>query len=331
MSILPLLNPHTKSSSLATCVHLCLLDLHLFQKLWLEARFVGKTATKMSTAEMDSILGFLENKKILVTGATGFLAKIFIEKILRTQPNVGKLYCLMRAADDKGANQRFQSEILGKDLFRVVKEKYGKTLNTLISEKIVPVAGDISCEDMGVTNPGLLEDMAKEVDVIVNLAATTNFDERYDVSLGINTVGARNVMKFAKKCEKLVVYVHVSTAYVWGEREGVCPEHPFKMGEALNGTLGLDIDAEIRLAERTVKELHADPNLSDKAITIALKDMGIQRARKYGWPNAYVFTKAMAEMIVGEMKGDMPAVIVRPTIVTSTFKEPFAGWAEGIR
>uniref|UniRef100_A0A7N0UZS7 Fatty acyl-CoA reductase n=1 Tax=Kalanchoe fedtschenkoi TaxID=63787 RepID=A0A7N0UZS7_KALFE len=59
--------------------------------------------------------------------------------------------------------------------------------------------------------------------------------------------------------------------------------------------------------------------------------MGIQRARKYGWPNAYVFTKAMAEMIVGEMKGDMPVVIVRPTIVTSTFKEPFAGWAEGIR
>ncbi|CAM8879272.1 unnamed protein product [Rhodiola kirilowii] len=283
-------------------------------------------------AEMDSILGFLENKKVLVTGATGFLAKIFIEKILRTQPNVGKLYCLMRAADDKGANQRLQSEILGKDLFRVVKDKYGKTWDALISEKIVPVAGDISCDDMGVSNPGLLEDMAKEVDVIVNLAATTNFDERYDVALGINTVGARNVMKFAKKCDKLAVYVQVSTAYVWGESEGVCPEHPFKMGETLNGApAGLDIDAEIKLAERTVKELQANSSLSDKAITRALKDLGIQRARTYGWPNPYVFTKAMAEMIVDDMKGDLPVVILRPTIITSTYKEPFAGWAEGVR
>ncbi|KAL9673937.1 hypothetical protein QQ045_030201 [Rhodiola kirilowii] len=282
-------------------------------------------------AEMDSIVGFLENKKVLVTGATGFLAKIFIEKILRTQPNVGKLYCLMRAADDKGASQRLQSEILGKDLFRVVKEKYGKEFNTIISEKVIPVAGDISCDDMGVHNPGLLEDMAKEVDIIVNLAATTNFDERYDVALGINTVGARNVMKFAKKCDKLIVFVQVSTAYVWGDSVGVCPEHPFKMGETLNGAPGLDIDAEVRLAERKVKELHADQSLSDKAITRTLKDLGIQRARKYGWPNPYVFTKAMAEMIVGEMRGDLPVVVLRPTIITSTYEEPFAGWAEGVR
>lgn len=64
---------------------------------------------------------------------------------------------------------------------------------------------------------------------------------------------------------------------MWGESVGVCPEHPFKMGETLNGTPGLDIDAEVRLAERKVKELHADPDLSDKAITRALKDLGIQR------------------------------------------------------
>lgn len=37
------------------------------------------------------------------------------------------------------------------------------------------------------------------------------------------------------------------------------------------------IDAEVRLAERKVKELHADQDLSDKAITRSLKDLGIQR------------------------------------------------------
>lgn len=58
----------------------------------------------------------------------------------------------------------------------------------------------------------------------------------------------------------------------------------------------------------------------------------IGRARKYGWPNAYAFTKAMGEMLLGHMKGDnIPLVIIRPTIVTSTYKEPFPGWLEGVR
>lgn len=57
----------------------------------------------------------------------------------------------------------------------------------------------------------------------------------------------------------------------------------------------------------------------------------IYRAKIYGWPNTYVFTKAMGEMVVGESKGDMAVVILRPTIVTSTYKEPFPGWTEGVR
>lgn len=55
------------------------------------------------------------------------------------------------------------------------------------------------------------------------------------------------------------------------------------------------------------------------------------RATMYGWPNTYVFTKAMGEMIVGTTKGNMNVVIVRPTIITSTYREPFPGWIEGLR
>lgn len=36
-------------------------------------------------------------------------------------------------------------------------------------------------------------------------------------------------------------------------------------------------------------------------------------------------------MLLGDLKEDVPLVIVRPTIVTSTFQEPFPGWVEGIR
>ena len=68
---------------------------------------------------------------------------------------------------------------MAKDLFRVLREKLGASLNSLISEKITPVAGDITCENLGVKDSNLVEEMWKEVDVVVNLAATTNFDERY--------------------------------------------------------------------------------------------------------------------------------------------------------
>lgn len=282
---------------------------------------------------LGSILGFLENKSILVTGATGFLAKIFVEKILRVQPNVKKLYLLLRACDTKSAMQRFETEVISKDLFKILKEKRGKSFDSLLSEKVTVVPGDITYENLGVKDLGLLEEMWKEVDVVVNLAATTKFDERYDVSLGINTMGAKHVLNFSKQCGKLKVLVHVSTAYVAGEKEGLILETPYKMGETLNGTTCvLDIESEKKLIEDTLKHMKAE-NYSEEDIKSAIKDLGIQRARKFGWPNTYVFTKAMGEMLLGDLNhvSNIPLVIVRPTIVTSTFREPFPGWAEGVR
>ncbi|XP_057479965.1 fatty acyl-CoA reductase 3-like isoform X1 [Actinidia eriantha] len=280
--------------------------------------------------ELGSVTQFLKNKTILVTGATGFLAKIFVEKILRVQPNVKKLYLLLRAADAKSASQRFDSEVMAKDLFRVLREKLGANLNSLVSEKITPVAGDITCENLGVKDSNLVEEMWKGVDIVVNLAATTKFDERYDVALHLNTLGAKNVLNFAKKCANIKLLLHISTAYVSGEREGLILESPYNMGETLNGASELDIDTEIKALEERLCELQAE-EATEREITMAMKDFGLQRARKYGWPNTYVFTKAMAEMVMGHLKQKLPLVIIRPTIVTSTFKEPFPGWVEGIR
>lgn len=51
----------------------------------------------------------------------------------------------------------------------------------------------------------------------------------------------------------------------------------------------------------------------------------------YGWANTYVFTKAMGEMLIETLKENVSVVIVRPTMVTSTYREPFPGWVEGVR
>jgi alcohol-forming fatty acyl-CoA reductase len=39
-----------------------------------------------------------------------------------------------------------------------------------------------------------------EVDVVVNSAANTSFDERLDTSIDVNTLGACRVLHFAKEC-----------------------------------------------------------------------------------------------------------------------------------
>lgn len=280
--------------------------------------------------ELDSILTFLENKAILVTGGAGFLAKIFAEKVLRSQPKVKKLYLLVRAADNKSASLRLQNEVICKDLFKVLKQKMGANFSTYIAEKVTAVPGDITCKDLGIKEPGLMEELLRDIDVIVNLAATTNFDERYDVSLNLNTFGAKYILDFSKRCSNLKVLVQVSTAYVSGEMAGVIKETPYQMGDALNGKPGLDIQSEKKLADAKLEELLAE-GASEDAIKLSMKDMGMERSRHWGWPNVYVYTKALGEMVLMQEKGDLPLVIIRPTIVTSTFKEPIPGWVEGIR
>uniref|UniRef100_A0A1J3HA35 Fatty acyl-CoA reductase n=1 Tax=Noccaea caerulescens TaxID=107243 RepID=A0A1J3HA35_NOCCA len=275
---------------------------------------------------------FLGNKTILITGAPGFLAKVLVEKILRLQPNVKKMYLLLRASDNKAAMQRLRSEVVEIDLFRVLRKDLGEeNLDALVREKIVPVPGDISVVNLGVKDSDLLQLMWSEIDVIINIAATTNFDERYDIGLGINTFGALNVLNFAKKCVKGQLLLHVSTAYVCGENSGLLLEKPFKMGETLSGNKKvLDINVEFELMKQKLKELeHQD--LSPEEISQAMKDLGMTRAKLHGWPNTYVFTKAMGEMLMGNYRENLPLVIIRPTMITSTMAEPFPGWIEGLR
>ncbi|KNA18131.1 hypothetical protein SOVF_073590 [Spinacia oleracea] len=279
--------------------------------------------------DFGSITEFLANKTILVTGATGFIAKILVEKILRVQPNVNKLYLLIRASNSQAADIRLQDEVLGKELFKILREKWGTKFECFMSEKISAVAGDTSYENLGITGHRLKQ-MYNDIDIVINVAATTKFDERYDVALGVNTLGPKHVVNFAKNCANIKLLIHVSTAYVCGEKTGIISEKAYGMGETLNGVVGLDIDSEKKLVDQTLSSLKAS-DVPEKDIRIRMKNLGDQRAKFYGWPNTYVFTKAMGEMLVGKLRGNLPVLIMRPTIVCSTFKEPFPGWVEGCR
>ncbi|KAF8759268.1 hypothetical protein HU200_010304 [Digitaria exilis] len=281
------------------------------------------------------VAGCFRDRTILVTGSTGFLGKLLVEKILRVQPGVKRLYLLVRAPDDAAAEQRVLHEVVGKELFGVLREKHGDGFRSFIKEKISPLAGDMTHENLGVESTRAKQ-LFQEIDVIVNGAAITNFYERYDVALASNTFGTIHACKFAKQCSHLKLFLHVSTAYVAGcKQKGRIPEKPLHMGQALKKGRCIDIDAELQLAnEAKAKFVMApsDTDTSHKPLEkVVMKELGLKRAKYFGWPNVYSFTKAMGEMVLGTMRGDLPIVIVRPSIVISTFQDPFPGWIEGIR
>ena len=60
----------------------------------------------------------LKGKRILMTGSTGFLAKVVLEKLIRDVPDVGGFVLLMRAARDGAeARERFDREVATSSVF----------------------------------------------------------------------------------------------------------------------------------------------------------------------------------------------------------------------
>ncbi|XP_037447143.1 alcohol-forming fatty acyl-CoA reductase-like isoform X2 [Triticum dicoccoides] len=258
-----------------------------------------------------AVIGCFRGRSILITGSTGFLGKLLVEKILRVQPDVRKLYLLVRSPDAASAQHRVLTEVVGTELFDVLRSRHGADFNSLIKDKIFPLAGDIVYENCALPI-STIEQISKEIDVIVSVAATTSFYERYDVALASNALGVAHVCHLANKCGNLKMLLHVST------------------GESLRKGYNLDVQAEIKLVENFKSTLRMQSS-NDKLEKKKMKELGLKRARHFGWPNVYSLTKALGEMLLGNLGRDLPVVIVRPSIILSTFQDPIPGWIEGTR
>jgi hypothetical protein len=62
-----------------------------------------------------------------------------------------------------------------------------------------------------------------------------------------------------------------------------------------------------------------------------LVDEGIRRGRELGWHDCYTFTKAMGEQLIDLERGDLPVVLLRPSIIESSLAEPEAGFLDGLK
>ncbi|XP_073049363.1 fatty acyl-CoA reductase 2, chloroplastic-like [Primulina eburnea] len=285
------------------------------------------------------IVEFFQGKNIFITGASGLVGKVLVEKILRST-SVEKIYVLIKANNKKAALDRLTKEIINSELFKCLQEQHGKSYASFVRDKLIPIVGDITKPNLGMDNESANAIM-KDVDVIIQSAASTTLNDRYDLLIDLNANAPQRLMRFAKSCKNLKLFVHISTAYVNGRREGMILEKPLTMGENVrskenglndqNGScsfLRLDLGDELWLSRRS--SLSSDQDLIIDA-TKYLKKLGQERAELYGWYNAYHMTKAMGEMIIHEIKGDVPVLIIRPSVIESCYQGPLPGWIQGNR
>lgn len=136
-------------------------------------------------------------------------------------------------------------KVVDTELFKCLQDIHGEGYDGFIARKLVPVVGDVREANVGIA-PDLADEIADQVDVIINSAANTTFDERcvidassqlhslffsdpciyrstaastlhwvwshrYDVAMDINTVGPFRIMSFAQRFRRLKLFLQVST------------------------------------------------------------------------------------------------------------------------
>lgn len=289
-----------------------------------------------TTGEPQRIRDRLAGQHILVTGSTGFLAKAFVEKLLRAVDTVGGIHLLVRArSGGTTPKQRVMREVLSSRAFDRLRASLGDGFHALCEEKIHVVGGDLTEERLGLDRPAY-EALTERITLVVNSAATVTFDERIDLALELNTLGPSRLLRFAKDAGN-IPFMHVSTCYVCGARSGQIVED-FSAPEAAREVLprvkpggAFDLDGLVEIIRGEAAEVRHRFGADTEMCRRELIEAGMRRARALGWNDTYTFTKWLGEQRLIRDRGDVPLVIFRPAIIEGSFEEPIPGWIDGLR
>src|SRR5580698_3742100 len=104
----------------------------------------GKRTRKVvAPGTMPPLEEVLRNRRILVTGGTGFLGKVLLSILLRHHPELERILVLIRG-DRRSSLARFRNEILDSPALSPVREHLGANFDRHVEEKVTIVPGDIS-------------------------------------------------------------------------------------------------------------------------------------------------------------------------------------------
>lgn len=277
------------------------------------------------------VLATLRGKQVLITGTTGFLGKVLLEKLMRTVPDIGGIHLLIRAnRKHRTARDRFVNEIASSSVFESLKLGDGEAFDRFIDNKVTCVTGEITQPFFGQTR-SQFDALAERIDVVINSAASVNFREELDKALTINTLCLRNLVEFAKASGDIPV-LQVSTCYVNGFNRGNMHEEVVrpasgKVARHADGYFEVDELVNVLLDKiADVRSRYHGSQLKDKLI-----ELGMRESNAYGWNDTYTFTKWIGEQLLMKGLRGSALTILRPSIIESTLQEPSPGWIEGIK
>jgi len=298
----------------------------------------------------------LKNKKIAITGCTGFLGTALVERLMRCAPDCS-LVLLIRPGKKSSPTQRAKREIFRNNVFERMLEESGKeNFWKQVEDRVTVIAGDIGVDGLALDEDG--KKILADCDSIIHSAATVSFDAPLDTAVEVNLLGPTRIAETLTELKSKAHLVAVSTCYVAGNRRGHANE------ELLSDTpFSIDVDwhQEVKAARRTKTDLDAEsrtveklkefrkqaeyelgaagkPLLSAKTEQLRQRwahdqivEAGRARAVSLGWPDVYAYTKALGERALNESKKDIAVSIVRPSIIESAYAEPKPGWIKGFR
>ena len=311
-----------------------------------------KAAGAMTMPPLEEVL---RNRRILITGGTGFLGKVLLSILLRWHPEIGKILLLIRG-DKRSSLQRFRNEILDSPALSPVREHLGAQFDRHVEERVTVVPGDIS-------EPGLIGSDAsldsEPIDAVIHCAGLVNFEASLEKAIAINTTGVANVIEFCRTHGASLV--HVSTCYTAGIADGQRFEDDFPTDWCPNGRSDFNLQHEIRDALTALDRIEAESHdharqsefradadddhgdgssadHSDRAVESRrkqwledrFKQIGKERAQKWGWPNTYSYTKSLGEQLVFAAHNEITATVVRPSVIESSLSDPMPGWNQGV-
>lgn len=305
-----------------------------------------------------SIRETLAGKHILLTGASGFVGKVWLAMVLHHIPQVGRIYILLRGKG-RGVKERFEKIVNESPVFKPLHDAHEGRMSEFLSQRVEVVAGDVSQPNMGI-EPDTLARLLADVDLVLNCAGLVDFNPDVREALSSNVQGAINVGDFIEASHHAVL-LHVSTCYVAGHRDGFVPE-TIVTDRTPNGTpisaedehrklheIIASVEAEnddpateATLREDVVRKLAERGHEGDykrvtdmvtrlkrKRLREMMAKAGTDRAKALGWPNTYTYTKALAEQLLAARADRLRFASFRPAIVESSIDFPFAGWNEG--